>query len=140
MGFFPRAKPAFSSSSTEDSISWEDICCQSSSHDPRIFLSLFDKMNFLSKQVREKFRKVADEKKKTSSALPRWGDAYRLGDLSDYHKALKLNETFSHLLDKPVASSRHVALSVEDITKLETCVRGMVEAQSFSLWSITTMF
>ena len=60
--------------------------------------------------------------------------------MSDYHKAPKLNESFSHLLDKPVVSFRHVALSISDIAKLETCVRGLVESQSFSLWSIATMF
>ena len=100
---------------------------------------LFDKIRFLSKEVREKFRKAADKKKKRSSALPHWGDTYRLGDFPDYHKALMLNESFSHLLDKPVVSSRHVALSIDDITKLEACVMGLVEAQSFFLWSIATM-
>ena len=75
-----------------------------------------------------------------SSAFPRWGDAYRFGDFPDYHKALKLNESFSQLLDKPVASSHYVTLSLDGITKLETCVRGFVEVQLFSLWSIATMF
>ena len=74
------------------------------------------------------------------SALPRWWDAYRLGDCPDYHKALRVNESFERLLDKPVSSSRHVALSLDDISKLETCARGLVEAQSFSLWSIAAMF
>ena len=91
MGFFPCAKPDSSSSSTEDSVPWEDICVPSSGFDPRIFLSLFDKMKSLSKEVCEKFQKAADERKKASSALPRWGDAYRLGDFPDYHKALCLN-------------------------------------------------
>ena len=77
-------------------------------------------MKSLLKEVREKFRKAADRRKKTSSALPRWGDVYRLGDFPDYHKALRLNESFSRLLDKPVASSRHVALSIDGISKLET--------------------
>ena len=91
-------------------------------------------MSALSKQVNEKFQKTADEKKKTSSAPPRWGDVYRLGDLP------KLSEIFLWLLNKPVASSRHVTLSLEDIAKLETCVRGLVESQAFCLWSIATMF
>ena len=59
--------------------------------------------------------------------------------MPEYHKAHKLNESFSRLLDKPVVYSRHVALSIEDI-KLETCVQGLVESQSFSLWSIAIMF
>ena len=139
-GFCALAKLISSSSSTEESIPWEYICGPSSGRHPRIFLSLFDKTKFLSKEVHKKFRKAVDEKKKTSSALPCWGGAYRLGNLPDYHKALKLNESFSLLLDKPVASSRHVTLSIDDITKLEACVRELVEAQSYSLWSIATMF
>ena len=62
------------------------------------------------------------------------------GGLSDYHKTLCFNESFERLLDKPVSSSRHVARSLDDISKLETCVRVLVEAQSFSLWSIAAMF
>ena len=139
-GFFPRAKPDSSSSSTDGSVPWEDICGPSSARDPWIFLTLFDKMKSLSKQVSEKFCKAADERKKTSSSLPRWGDAYRLRDFPDYHKALRVSERFERLLDKPVSSFRHVALSLDDISKLESCVRGLVEAQSFSLWSIAVMF
>ena len=44
-GFVPRAKPASSSSSSEESIPWEDICGPSSGCDPRVFLLLFDKMS-----------------------------------------------------------------------------------------------
>ena len=140
-GFFPRVKPPSCSSSSlsEELIPWEDICGPSSGRDPRIFLSLFDKMSALLKQVNEKFQKAVDEKK-TSSALPRWGNVYRLWDLPDFHEAPKLNESFLRLLNKPVASSRHVALSLEGIAKLETCVRGLVESQSFSLWLIATVF
>ena len=77
-GFFPHVKPS-SSSSSEESVPWMDICGPSSSCDPRIFLSFFDKMSALSKKVNEKFRKTADEWKKTSIALPRWVDIYCLG-------------------------------------------------------------
>ena len=139
-GFFPRAKPD-SSSSTEGFVPWEDICGPSSGCDPQIFLMLFDKMRSLSKEVSEKFRKASDEGKKMSSALPHWGGAYCLGDLPDYHKALCVDESFGRLLDKPVSSSRHVALSLDDISKLEICVRGLVEySQSFSLWAIAAVF
>ena len=71
-GFFPCTKlSSSSSSSSEESIPREDICGPSSSRGPRNFLMLFDKMCSLSKQVSEKFQKTANEKKKTSSALPR---------------------------------------------------------------------
>ena len=126
-GFFPRAKPSSSSSSTEDWILWEDICGPSSGCDPRIFV-LFDKIKFLLKEVCEKFQKAADKKNKTSSTLPHWWDFIGLGTYltSDYHKTLKINENFSHLLDKPVVSSRYVTLSISDITKLEACGRSVV--------------
>ena len=77
-----------------------DICGPSSSRDPRIFLSLFDKMSALSKEVNEKFQKTTDDKK-MSTAFPRWGDVYCLGDRPAFHKALKVNESFSRLLNKP---------------------------------------
>ena len=102
-------------------------------------MSLFNKISSLSKQVNEKFQKTADEEK-TSSALPHWGDVYRLGDMLDCHKVPKLSESFSRLLDKPMATSRLAALSIEDSAKRETCVRGLIESQSFSLWSIATTF
>ena len=48
--------------------------------------------------------------------------------------------SFSRLLDKPVSSSRYVALSLDDTSKLETCVRGQIESQSFSLCALVTVF
>ena len=58
--------------------------------------------------------------------------AYRLCDFPVYHKALCLHVSFSRLLDKPVAKSLHVALSVDDISDLETYVRDLWRL-SFSL-------
>ena len=60
-GFFPRAKPSSSSSPSEELVPWEDICGPSGC-DPWIFLSLFNKISALSKQVNEKFQKTVDEK------------------------------------------------------------------------------
>ena len=138
-GFFPHAKPSFSSSSVE-LFPWMAMFGPMSSRNPLIFLSLFDKLSELSKEVEEKFRKATDKKKKASTALPRWGDVYRLGDLPDFHKAHKVKESFSRLLDKFVSSSRYMALSLDNTSKLETYVRGLIELQLFSLWSIATMF
>ena len=50
IGFFPRAKLS-SSSSSEELIPWEDICGPTSARDLWIFVSLFNKMSSLSKQV-----------------------------------------------------------------------------------------
>ena len=138
-GFFPHVKPSSSSYSME-SFPWMDMFGPTLSRDPCIFLFLFDELSALLKEVNEKFQKAADEKNKVSTALPRWDDVYCLGDLPDFHKAPKVSESFSQLLDKPMPSSRYVALSLDDTFKLETCVCGLIESQSFFLWSIATMF
>ena len=57
---------------------------------PRVFLNLFDKLSAISKEVKEKFHKVADDMKKASSALPQWGEVYRLGYREKFYKALKM--------------------------------------------------
>ena len=89
--FFPQAKPPPSSSSVE-SYPWMDVYGTSQRHDPHIFLS--DKLSLVSEEVNEKFRNAADDKKQASTALPHWGDVYHVGDLSDFHKASKVNEFF----------------------------------------------
>ena len=137
--FFPHAKPS-SSISSEELYPWMDVVGTSNRHSPCIFLAPFDKLLSVSKEVNEKFRKAADDKKKAPTALPRWGDVYRLGDLDASHKAPRVNESFSRLLDKAVSPSYYVALSLDDTAKLETCVCGLTESQSFSLWALATMF
>ena len=132
-GFFPRAKSDSLFSSLE-SFLWLDVVNISQQRDPRIFLTLFDKFTAVSKEVFEKFRKAADNNKKTSSALPAWGDVYRLSNFP-FHKAPKINENFSRLMEKTLASSRSVTLSLD-----EMCLRGMIESQSFALWALATIF
>ena len=127
--FFPHAKL----SSSMESYPWMDVFGSSHCRDPRIFFSLFDKLSSVSKEVNEKFRKATDDKKKASTDLPHWGDTYRLGDLSDFHKAPKVNKSFLRLLDKPVSSSHYITLPLDDTGKLESCVRGQIKSQSFSL-------
>ena len=109
--------------------------------DPRIFLTLFKKLATGSKEVLERFQKAALGKK-TLSVLPAWGDVYLLSSLPDFHKAPKLNESFSQLLEKTLASSRTIALSLslDETCKLETYLRGMIESQSFTLWSLSAVF
>ena len=77
MSFFPHAKP----SSSMESYPWMDVFGSFHRHNPRIFLSLFNKLLSVLKEVNEKFRKAANNQKKASTALPHWGDVYRLGDL-----------------------------------------------------------
>ena len=134
--FFHHFKPSSSSPSVE-LYPWMTAFIMSRRCDSRVFLSLFDKLSSVSKEVSEKFRKVADDKKK-AFALPHWGDVYCLGDLLEFHKAPKVNESFSRLLDKSVSSSRCVAL-LEDASKHEAWVQGQIESQSFSLWALASV-
>ena len=70
--FFPRSKSA-SLASSSVSFPWLDVLVASQQCAPRIFLILFEKPAAVSKEVFDKFTKVADNKRKTSSALPTWG-------------------------------------------------------------------
>ena len=121
-GFFPHAKSDSSSSSSE-SFPWLDVVNVSQQCHPCIFLTLFEKLAAVSKEVFEKFCKAADIKKRTLSAFPAWGDVYHLSNLPEFHKAPELNECFSHLMEKTLASLRSVALSLN-----ETCLHGMIES------------
>ena len=119
---FPAAKPA--DSCVIDWSPWFDdfgACCQ---HDPRVFFSLFDKVVPVKKETEDKFAKVAADKKKATTALPAWSGVFRLGDIPDYFKVPKVNESFSCLLDRPVSNSRYASILLEEMTKLETCIRG----------------
>ena len=96
-------------------------------------MSFFDKLAFIKPDIDEKFCKA-------TVALPTWGDIYQLGDLEFTIKLRRWNESFSRLLDKPVASSRYIAMSLDECSKLESCVSGLVESQSFSFWALATVF
>ena len=97
-------------------------------------------MSAVSKEIDEKFRKAADDKMNALSTLPHWGDVYRLRDLANFHNASKINESFSRLLHKPVSTSRSVSLSLDGLAKLEACICGQIEFQSFSLLALATIF
>ena len=113
MSFFPHAKLASPSLSSE-SYPWFDVLGASQQCDPRIVLALFEKLVAVSKEVYEKFRKAADNKKKTSSALLTWGDVYHLSDYPKFDKTQKLNESFSCLREKTLSNSHSIALSLDE--------------------------
>ena len=129
-----------SSLSTKDSFPWFDDFGNPLRKEPLIFLSLSDKLAPLQREVEEQFAKAADDKKKAVSALRKWGDIYHLGDQDDFHRARKLNEKFSRLLDKQVLSSCYLVMTLDETTKLETCICGQLGSQSFSLWAIAAIF
>ena len=122
-----------------DGSSWFEDFGTARQRDPRIFLALFDKLAPVKKEIEEKFVKVADVKKKTTTALPSWSNVYHLGDLPDYLRPQK-STSFSRLLDRPVTNSRYVAIFLEEMCKLETCICGMIESQSCSLWGLSSAF
>ena len=117
-----------------------NVFCNSRCRSSRVFLKMFDKFNAISKDVDHKFCLVAEDKKKVSSALPQWGQVYRLGDQEKFHKALKVNKSFSRHLTKQVSASCSLSLWLDDSAKLESCIRGQIEWQSFSLWAIAAIF
>ena len=47
---------------------------------------------------------------------------------------------FSLLHDRLVATSHSVSLSFHESAKLEGCLHGMIESQSFSLWDLVSVF
>ena len=83
--------------------------------------------------MEDQFAKAAEDKKKVVSALHKWGDIYHLGDLEGFHRVPKLKEKFSRLLDKQVSSSRYLAMTFDEATKLETCIRGQLEPVFFAV-------
>ena len=88
-----------SSSSTKDSSPWFDNFGDPRRKEPSVFLSLFDKLTPVKREVEDQFAKAAEDKKKAISAMHKWGDIYHLGDMKDFHCAPKLNENFLRLLD-----------------------------------------
>ena len=90
--------------------------------------------------VEERLRVAAQGRKKTFSVLPSWGEIYWMSDFPSFAKAPPVNGQFSRLLDKPLSSSRHVSLSVEECSRLENCVHGLVESQSYSSWAMAAVF
>ena len=71
-----------------------------------------------------------EDKKKAPAALPSWDQVCCLGDVENFRKAPKVNASFS----------RSLSLSLDKSAKLEACIRGQIESQSFSLWVLTSIF
>ena len=92
--YFPASKPSVSSDS-DSLIPWLDIFGNVCKCSPRVFLNLFEKLAAIHKEVDEKFLKAADEKKKASPSIPPWSKVYHLGNLDKFHKAPRVNESFS---------------------------------------------
>ena len=110
--FFPASKPSVYSDS-DSLIPWLDVFGNVRQRSPHVFLSLFEKLAAISKEV-DQFLKAADEKVVGSSSLPSWSEVYRLGNLDKFHKASRVNGSFSRLLSKTVSLSRYVSFSLDD--------------------------
>ena len=46
---------------------------------------------------------------------------------------------FSRLLVNLLASSRHVTMSINECIRLETCLLGLLESQSFFSWAMASV-
>ena len=91
MGYFLHLKPSFTSHS-DDLIPWLDVF-GNTRLSSRVVLKMFEKLKL--KEVDKKFCWAAEDKKKLSSALPQWGQVYRLGEQEKFNKAPKVNESVS---------------------------------------------
>ena len=123
-----------------DPASWFCGFGDSKRRDPKVFLACFDRIRSIMSEVEDRLLTSARGRKKAVNILPSWGDIYKLCDYPDLHKAPPVNEQFPCLLDKPLAPSRHIAMSIDQCLRLETCIRGPVESQSFSSWVMASVF
>ena len=132
MGYFPHAKPSVASH-FDDLIPWLDVFVSSRHSSPLVFLKMFDKFKAISIEVDDKFRLTAEDKKKASSSFLQWGQVYCFGEQKTFHKAPKVNESFSCLVMKQVGSSCSLSLLLEDSVMLKACIQGQIQPRSFSL-------
>ena len=136
--FFPEVLP--SESQPPHLASWFQGFGEDRRKEPRVYLSCFHKIKELMMEIDSKVTSNAKDQRRSRSVLPTWGDIYRLRDLTSCHAAAPLNHQYSRLLQKSVPSSRYVSLSLEDCARLESCLRGLVESQSFSSWAMASLF
>ena len=137
-GLLPETRPSVLKPS--DPASWFRGFSNEKQCDPKVFLSCFDRIHSIMTDVEERSMVASQGCKKVISVLPSWGEIYRMSDFPTFAKAPPVKDQFSRLLDKPLASSRHVTLSLEECSHLETCVRGLVESQSYSSWAMAAVF
>ena len=127
--FFPEVLP--SESQPPHLASWFQGFGEDRRKEPREYLSCFHKIKELMMDIDSKVTSNAKDQRRSRSVLPTWGDIYRLRDLTSSHAAAPLNHRFSRLLQKSVPSLRYVSLSLEDCTRLESCLRGLDMASLF---------
>ena len=65
---------------------------------------------------------------------------YHFSHEESFHNAPKVNDSFSRLLTKQVSLAQSLSLSLDDSAKLEACIHGHIQSQSFSLWALAAVF
>ena len=136
--FFPEVLP--SESRPPHLASWFQGFGEEWRKEPRVYLSCFHKIKELMMEIDSKVTSNAKDQCRSRSVLPTWGDIYRLRDFTSSHVAAPLNHQYSRLLQKLVPSSRYVSLSLEESARLESCLQGLVESQSFVPWAMASLF
>ena len=137
-GLFLDARPSIVKPS--DPASWFRGFGDEKQRDPNVFLSCFDRIRSIMANVEERSTIAAQGRKKAVNVLPSWGEIYRMSDFPTFVKAPPVDDQFFRLLDKQLSSSQHVSLSLEECSRLENCVRGLVKSQSYSSWAMAAVF
>ena len=122
-GLIPEARPSVLK--LFNPASWFRGFGDEKQRDPKVFLSCFDRIRSVMTDVEERSTVAFQVCRKAISVLPSWGEIYRMSDFPTFAKAPPVNDQFSRL-DKPLASSYHVTLSLE--------------SQSYSSWAMAAVF
>ena len=131
VSFFPDALP--SESQSPNLGAWFQGFGDERRKEPHVNLSCFVK-------IKDLMTVNAKDQSCFCSVLPSLGAIYRLRDMPNSHTAAPLNPQFTHLLNKSVPTSHYVSLSLEDCSRLETCMCGLVGSQSYASWAIASVF
>ena len=79
-----------------------------------VFLACFDRIRSIMSEVEDRMLTSAHGRKAAVNVLPSWGNIYKMCDFPDLHKVPPVKDQFSRLLDKPLAPSRHIAMSIDE--------------------------
>ena len=136
--FFPNVLP--SESQPPHFTSWFQGFGKERRKEPLVYLSNLCRMGKFMVAIVRKVTSNAKDQRRSYSVLPKWGDTSRLLDIPSSHAAIPPDPQFSRFLNRSVPSSKYVSLSLEDCTRLESCLRWLVSSLSFASWAIVLYF
>ena len=89
---------------------------------------VFESICEISQEAADKFLSLAHD-----VSLPQHRKLYTIVNLEDYAQALKLNNSFMHLLSNRLSFEGCVLISADDVAKLEPVVHNQLESIIFFL-------